>query len=327
MEIHSSRKWAAVCVSILAMTASLKLSADPAATVSQSGETNAGIITAIDLKDHMLDVKNKKFNLSDTCTCTIVGKDNGSLDDLRQGQRVVVSYHHITNAVAVDRTQQELRTSDLRSGGQRIQINNYFYTNDLLVADHVQQELMTCNAIVRTNDLTEHTLTLRFVLLNQAFQVPDDCKVTLHDGRSGSIADIQSGNYVEVTYETPGDADVAHEIVQTNTTFMGKLMTVNPTNRTITAATLFDTRELHPADDCVIILSGKTNAQLSDLKLYGKFVFSYNYIDGVNLVSLITTNIPPPHVLGDEALRKQALTPRMRGQSLPALSPRMQGMK
>ena len=176
MKFPSSQKWAAVCVSILAMTAALKLSADPAATAPQSGETYMGIVTAINPQERVLDVKNKKFNLGDTCTYTIVGKDTGSLNDLRPGQQVTVSYHHITNALTANPAQQEPKAG---VGGQRIQVNSYYYANDVFVADSVQQELMTCDGTVRTNDPTHHTLMLRFIVLSKTFQIADDCQIML----------------------------------------------------------------------------------------------------------------------------------------------------
>jgi hypothetical protein len=219
------------CVSILAMTVALKSSADPAdpsAAVPPSGETYTGIITAIDPQGRVLDVENKKFNLGDACTYTIVDKATGSVGDLRPGWQVTVNYHHITNAVPPDRTQQELRTSDLRSGGQRVQINNYYYTNDLLVADNVQQELMTCHGSVKTNDPTHHTLMVRFLVLSTEFPIADDCQIVLSDGKIGAITDIQPGNYVTVTYEMPDGKVVARKIAQTDATLVdGRVIEIN----------------------------------------------------------------------------------------------------
>jgi len=312
MKIPSSQKWAAVCVSILAMIAALKSSADQEATAPQSGETYEGTIATVDPQARVLDVKgsvlSKRFNLSDTCAYVIVGKDAGSIGDLHPGQQVTVNYH-INSAASPDLAQTGL-------GGQKIMANNYSYTNDVLVADRVQQGLMTCYGTVRTNDLTHHTLMLRFLVLNKTFQIPDDCRIILADGRNGAVTDIQSGNYVTVTYETPGDEVVAHEIAQTNAMYIGKVTRINQTNRTIEAAIMlnFNPREFHLADNCAIVVDGRTNGQLSDLKICEKLAFIYNNVKGVNIVSCITN--PPPMVvkspqMREKSLRRQARSPRM----------------
>jgi hypothetical protein len=220
-------------------------------------------------------------------------------------------------------------TGDVREG-RRIMINNHCYTNDVFVADRVQQELMTSEGIVRTNDLTHHTLILRFLVLNKTFQIPDDCQIILSDGKSGAVTDIQSGNYVTVTYETPGNEDVAHEIAQMSVTFIGKVVALNRTNQTIAAAKVldFNPMEFRLADNCVIEVNGKTNGQLSDLKICERLAFTYNNINGVNIVSRITTNAPPALSTATEAK-----SPRMQGTKSPRIpiqvirSPRMKSMQ
>ncbi len=329
MKFPLPQKWAAVCVSILAMTAALKSSADPAAAVPQPGETYTGIITAIDPQGRVLDVKNKKFNLSDTCTYTIVGKDTGSVGDLHPGQQVTVGYH-INRVLPADRAQQEPETA---AGGQKIMVNNYYYTNDVFVADSVQQELMTCNGTVRTNDLANHTLMLRFLVLNKTFKIADDCQIVLSDGKSGAVTDIQSGNYVTVTYETPGgDEAVAHKIAQTDATLInGRVIEINQTNRTITTATVlnYHPKKFHLADNCTIAVNGKTNAPLSDIKIFDRLVFTYNNIKGVNIVNYITTNTPTlttnePNSLSIGAKSQQQ---KQKKQIQVIRSPRMQSMQ
>jgi hypothetical protein len=330
MKFPLSQKWAAVCVSILAMTAVLRSSADQAATTLQPKETYTGTVTVVDPQGRVLDVKggtlsNKKFNLGDTCAYTIVGKDTGSIGDLHPGQQVTVSYH-IASLLPADRIQQEQIAGDAREG-RRIMINNRCYTNDVFVADCVQQELMTCNGTVRTNDLANHTLMLRFLVLNKTFQIAPDCQMVLSDGKSGAITDIQSGNYVTVTYETPGDEAVAYKIAQTDSTFNGRVIALNQANRTITTAPVlnFHSREFHLADNCAIVVNGKTNAPLSDIKMFDRLVFTYNNIKGVNVVSLITTNVPTFTTNAPTSLSTTLSTRTKSSQTRVIKSPRMQG--
>jgi len=41
------------------------------------------------------------------------------------------------------------------------------------------------------------------------------------------------------------------------------------------------------ADNCAIVINGKSDGQLSDLKPNDKLVFSYDEVNGVNVVSRI----------------------------------------
>jgi len=50
---------------------------------------------------------------------------------------------------------------------------------------------------------------------------------------------------------------------------------------------LFDTKTFNLADNCAIVIDGKTDGQLSDLKPDDKLVFSYDEINGVNVANRI----------------------------------------
>jgi hypothetical protein len=195
------------------------------------------------------------------------------------------------------------------------------------VADRVEQELMTCDGTVRTNDPTHHTLMLRFLLLNKTFQIAPDCQIVLSDGKSGAITDVESGNYVKVTYETPGDEAVANKIAQTDATLHGRVIALNQTNRTITTATVlnFNPKEFHLADNCTIAVNGKTNAPLSDIKIFDKLVFTYNNIKGVNIVNCITTNTPTFTTNAPASFSTSLSTRTKSSQTRVIRSPRMQG--
>ena len=57
--------------------------------------------------------------------------------------------------------------------------------------------------------------------------------------------------------------------------------------RTVKAGTAFDSRKFNLADDCAIVINGRIDGQLSDLKPNDKLTLSYDEIKGVNVVNRI----------------------------------------
>ena len=213
---------------------------------------------SVDAKDHMLGLRgaflSKTFNLGDNCTYTLVDKSAGAIGDLRPGQRVMVVYQE--------------------SHGVR-------------VANRVTQQPVSYEGTVTAFDAVQRTLTLHGRGLDRTFQIAVNCKVVLRGDTSGTLADIQPGNYVTVTYETPNDKLTAWKIAQTSETFSGSLTAIDLDTKTVKAKALFDTRQFTLGDNCAIVVNGKVNGQLADLKPNDKLVFSYDEINGVNVVNRI----------------------------------------
>ncbi len=119
------------------------------------------------------------------------------------------------------------------------------------------------------------------------FQIANDCGVELRGGKSGELADIQTGNHVTVTYETPDGRLTAWQIAQTSIEFTGTLTAIDLGEKTLKAKAAFSTKKFNVADNCAIVINGRTDGQLSDLKPNDKLVFSYDEINGVNVVNRI----------------------------------------
>jgi hypothetical protein len=146
---------------------------------------------------------------------------------------------------------------------------------------------MGYEGMVEAVDPSMHTLTLRDHGMDKQFQIPNDCKIVLREGKAGTFDDIQIGNHVRVTYETPNDTLTARQIAQTSISFTGKLTAIDLDERTVKAKTMFDAKKFNVADNCAIVINGKTDGQLGDLKPNDKLVFSYDEINGVNVVNRI----------------------------------------
>lgn len=223
-------------------------------------KTYSGIVTAINPTERVLEVKGllltKKFNLGSSCTYALLNEPDATLNDLHPGQKVIVGYQN---------------------------------PSGVFVADRVQQEPMSYVGTVKTIDPATRTMTVHVSLGDRTFQIADDCKVMLRNNRSGTFADVQPGNHVTVIYETPNSKLTARQIAQTSVSFTGELTAIDLSDRTAKAKSLFGTKRFHIATGCAVVLNGKTGAQLNDLKLGDNLAFSYDEVNGVNIVNRIGT--------------------------------------
>ncbi len=253
----------AVCALAMTLTTALKASADQTSTAAKPEKTYTGTVNAVDPNGRTLDVKgfilSKKFNLGDSCAYVLWNKPAGAIGDLRPGEKVTVAYQD---------------------------------AHGVLVADNVKQVPMTHEGMVKAIDPAAHTMTVHVGVMDKQYRIADDCGVMLRNGKSGTFADIQTGNHVTVTYETPSGALTARQIAQTSIEFAGTLTAVDLTEQTVKAKALFGSKRFHLADNCAIVINGKPNGKLSDLKLDGNFVFSYDDVNGINIVNRIGTAPP-----------------------------------
>ena len=258
MKINILRTWTAVWVSALTMAAALAASAEDAVTAAIPHKSYTGTVVSVDAKEHSLGLKgtflSKTFNLGDNCTYTLVDKPAGAISNLRPGQQVMVVYQE---------------------------------SHGVLVANRVTQQAVRSEGTVKAYDPIQRTLTLHTRGMDKTFQIAGDCKVVLRGDKSGALPDIQTGNYVTVTYETPNDKLTAWKIAQTSETFSGSLTAIDLDTKTVKAKALFDTKKFTLGDNCAIVINGKINGQLAGLKPNDKLVFSYDEINGVNVVNRI----------------------------------------
>lgn len=246
----------AVCASGLTL-AVLPSAADQATTAANPDKTYSGMVVSVNPDGRTIKVggflTSRKFNLGENCAYVLWNKPAGSISDLRAGQKVMVSYQDASG---------------------------------VLVADRINQEPMTDTGMVKAIDPATHTLTLNSGWTEKKFQIPENCQVML-DGKSSTFADVQPGYTVTITYESPKDQLLARQIVQTGTSFSGELTAVDMGKRTVKAKSLLDTKRFDLADNCAIVVNGKPDGRLSDLRLGGETTFNYEDVNGVNVVNRI----------------------------------------
>lgn len=272
MKTTARRTWQAFGLTVLTLGTWLNAMADqPAKT--ETGETYTGTVIAVDAKEHALTVKgwlrSKQFHLGQDCKFALLDKAEGMAGDVRPGQRVEVAY--------------------IKAHG-------------VLVANRINQQPMRFEGTVKAIDSQRHILTLHRRALDKDFVFGDACQIVLRNNRPGTWSDVQLGHRVTVLYEVPDNIATAREIAQTGATFEGALTAIDTTERTLKARSAFGTRKFILANDCRILLNGKTDGQLRQLKPGDRLRFSYEEINGVN----VATRIAPAET-GAETVTAQTL--------------------
>ncbi len=252
--------WAIVCVFILmTMVPGSALANEPAMNIT-SDINCVGTITFVDPQKSMLVVRGyvstKTFNLGSSCIYVLINNRIGTINDLSDGQKVKVFYQD---------------------------------ANGVLAADRVEQQSQDFEGRVTAIDSTNRTLALSGRWSDKTFEMASNCLVVLHNNPSGPVADIQTGNHVVVNYEILGKTPVAWQINDTSDFYTGTLTGLDPANRWISATALFGTKMFRVADTCAIVVNGKPDGQLSDLKPGEQASFGYDDINGVNVANHIAS--------------------------------------
>jgi len=266
---NNTRVWTAVGMSLLLTTAAR---ADQADAPTGPDKNYTGTVATVDPQERALTLKgvffDKKFNMGDSCAYVLPDNRNnnnaGALGDLHPGEKVTVSYQ-----------------------------NNH----GVLVADRVEQLPMRYEGRVKAIDHTGRTLTIHLRALDKDFQIASDCRIVLRDDKAGTLGDIQAGDHVAVTYEAPNDQLTAREIAQTSVAFTGSLVAIDLPERTVKAREGFSTKKFNLADNCIIVINGKTDGRLDDLKPDDRLVFNYDDINGVNVVTRIALAPATPNTM------------------------------
>jgi Cu/Ag efflux protein CusF len=268
MKTTALRTCLAVCVSVLATTGMMRVFADQdtATQPVNQGEKMkiyTGTVTAVDPNKHTMAIQDylvtRRFDLGSSCVYALL--DNNTLNGLRPGQEVKVTC-----------------LSD----------------HGVLVANRINQEPLRHEGMITDINLTGHTLMLRSSGFTRQMRIGDDCAVALRDHRSGALSDIKPGSYVTVTFEKPEGKLVARQIAQTSETFTGSLTAIDLNDRTVKAKSLVESKQFDVARDCSIVINGKIGGHMDDLRPGEKLMFSYDNVDGVNVVNRIANNESAP---------------------------------
>ena len=76
-------------------------------------------------------------------------------------------------------------------------------------------------------------------------------------------------------------------------TFKGTVVKVDDKDRTLKAEHFMADRRFHLADDCPIVVNGKPDGKLSDLRIGDTVMFNYENVDGVLVANRIARETGP----------------------------------
>jgi len=104
----------------------------------------------------------------------------------------------------------------------------------------------------------------------------------------GTLDDVKLGSQVTVIYEIPNNQFVARQIEARSAMYVATLNAVDLPNRTIKAGkSLLGDKKFHLTDNCTIVINGKTDGKLSDLRVGQNYELDYEVVGGVNVVTRI----------------------------------------
>ncbi len=259
--LKSTRSGLAALISAAVVALNSTAAADPASTYSGPAKTFTGDVLAVDLSQHTVKVRSpwligKTFSLGAACAYAFLDGAPDAPAALHPGQKISVIYQSV---------------------------------DGVLVADRIMQRRLRFNGWVQAVDRNAHTLTVQpgGFALTRKFQFSGASRVTLLGDRPGTFADIQPGNHVSLTYEEPPGTATVQNIAQTSATFTGELTAIDLDAKTLKAKTSFTDRSFELGKHCVIDLDGRGGGRLSDLRPEEKLVFTYDDINGVNVVNRI----------------------------------------
>jgi Cu/Ag efflux protein CusF len=236
-----------VCV-ILALTG--RIYADDTATAKQ--KSFKGTVMTVDEKERTLGVKRlwstRTFEIGDHCKVSLEDKADAALKDLRPGHRVEVQY--------------------LAHDGVK-------------VACQIAQKDVTYTGHVCARDTTHGTFTVKAGTGSKTFVAGDDCKFVIREEKDKSLADLKIGHKVTVRYLTTPQANMARRVEQMSRMFTGTIDVIDAETRTLKAQHLFAEKKFKLANDCQIIVAGRMDGKLSDLRIGDKLSFHYEDVDGV----------------------------------------------
>jgi hypothetical protein len=225
---------------------------DDSGNAAQKEKSFKGNVAAVDAQDRTFSVKGlfftRNFNMASDCKVSLQDKSVASLVELRPGQKVDIRY-------------------DENNG---VRIARQIAQHDLIHTGHI-------TAI----DPAARTLTLKEGVTTHNFAVAPDCAVVLKDDKWAALSSLQVGDAVHVIYEPVKGLQMASRIEQKSEMFVGTIEAVDAITRSVKAKDFLSEKKFNLADDCPIVIHGKLNGSLSDLRIGDRASISYDNQDGV----------------------------------------------
>jgi len=255
MKMTSIMRWSACVLSALALSAAANQT--PASSAMKEKQAT-GKVERVNTDERTVTIssflRHRTFDLGSDCTITLWNNADGSINDLRPGQKVTIGYQK---------------------------------SHGVLAADHVTQEAMRLRGVVKAIYPAQRELVIRRLDRNEKFVLAENCGVLLYDQKNGQLANILPGDHVTVVYESPSGPDVVRQIAVTSISFTGSITAIDLPDRTVSLDGAFGTKQFSLASDCSIVMKGKTDAPMMDLHPGQRLQINYDEVNGVNVANRI----------------------------------------
>jgi Cu/Ag efflux protein CusF len=268
------------CVTMLSVVATSPLLGDASPTASDSQEkvkekVFKGTVTAVNAVEKTVAIKgvwsSKTFNASDVCKVSLEDKPEAVLSDLRPGHKVQVHYQ---NAQGV------------------------------LVAGQFTQHNQVLKGHITAIDPGKRTFVVKGSAGTRNFTVAENCNVILQDEKIGTLENLKVGHTVSVAYEEPtGKTWTAHKIEQKAETFVGTIQAIDASARTVKARSFMAEKKFNLGDGCRIVVEGRPDASLRDLRIGDRVAFTYEDANGVLVANRIGLDSSLPETGSAQASR------------------------
>jgi len=248
--------------------------AAPASAEDQAGRkqhSTTGTINAVDANQRAVKVRHllltRDFNLANDCAIAVGNKTQANVADLKPGMEVDVCY---TDADGVR------------------------------VATRIEQQKVSRTGSIQAVDTQNRKLTLDQGALTKHFRIGEGCRYVMNDDKTGTLNDLKVGQRVTISYVKNGDVLEAMKIEQPHATFVGTLNAIDADAETVKAKHLLSNQRFTLGDDCRIVINGKRDGKLSDLRLGEKVAIDYRDVNGVYVATRIApaqaTETTEPHL-------------------------------
>jgi Cu/Ag efflux protein CusF len=172
------------------------------------------------------------------------------------------------------------------AAGQKVEVH-YRKVQGVLVAQEMIQLNRSFKGHITALDQTQRTIAVKHGVFTRGFALADDSTVIVKNDKSGTLENLRIGETVTVIYQSENDPLIASRVEQNNPTFTGTIRAIDARTRTVAVRSILGEKKFHLANGCKIVVNGKANAGLNDLRIGDRLSVSYEDADGVLVANRI----------------------------------------
>jgi hypothetical protein len=183
------------------------------------------------------------------------------------------------------RDQEGAGIQNLRPG-QRVHVR-YRILDGVKVANQITEDNPTWTGHISVMHPENRTFQIRDGLRRKDFIASPDCIIVGREDQPKRLADLNVGHRVVVTFLDTGKTNRAVKIEHGSQVFTGTLEAIDADARMLRAQHLLSEERFTLASSCPIVVEGRTDGALGDLRLGDKLLIHYEVLDGVRVANRV----------------------------------------